>query len=163
MQLAPFEHRYASLVLSWATSRAELSDWASLAALPSQEIFVEWLADPDCHAWLLCDREPIAYAELWVSEQESEVEIAHVLVSPARRDQGVGRQLVRLLIEEGQRFSVTTAWVRVAPANMRAARCYQGAGFLRASPEHEAELNVPQPRPYHWFSRPLRPAEGRRD
>lgn len=156
MRLSPFEHRHADLVLSWARSPAELKDWASLEIRPAAGIFAEWLADPDSHAWLLLDGAPIAYAELWVSAQESEVEIAHVIVAPARRGRGVGQRLVHLLVQEAGTLGVSTAWLRVAPGNVQAERCYLAAGFLRASAQREAELNARQPRPYLWLSRPLR-------
>ena len=52
-----------------------------------------------------------------MSESESEVELAHILVSPSHRNRGVGRKLVQLLVDEAAGFLVSIAWVRVVPEN----------------------------------------------
>ena len=129
MQLIPFDQSHAALVLSWPRTPQELSYWAALSETPPLTIFGEWLADPDSYGWLLVSDVPVAYGELWVSEADDEVELAHILVSPHHRNQGVGRKLVRLLVEEAIRFGVSTAWVRVVPENQAAIRCYSAVGF----------------------------------
>ena len=129
---------------------------AALSETPPLTIFGEWLADADSYGWLLVSDVPVAYGELWVAEADDEVELAHLLVSPHHRSQGVGRKLVRLLVEEAIRLGVSTAWVRVVPDNQPAIHCYSAAGFTRASDEVQSELNAPQPRDYCWLYRRLR-------
>ena len=155
MRLAPFEHRHAALVLSWAQDPEELDHWASLSERPSPAIFGEWLAERDTHGRLLVGEQPVAYGELWVSGAESEVELAHILVSPSARGQGVGRALTEALVEEARAHEVSSAWVRVVPANEAALRCYDAAGFSPVSVERERELNRIQPRAYRWLCREL--------
>ena len=155
MRLAPFDQSCAPLVLSWVRNPAELSLWASLSEPPTADIFSEWLLDPDSHGRLLIADAPIAYGELWVSEAEDEIEIAHVLVSPDHRNRGVGRTLIQLLVDEATTFNLSSVWVRVVPDNVAAIRCYRGAGFRPTSDDQEAELNAVQPRVYRWLRRGL--------
>ena len=156
MQLIPFDRSRAHLVLSWPRTPQELSYWAALSETPPLTIFGEWLADADSYGWLLVSDVPVAYGGLWVAEADDEVELAHILVSPHHRNQGVGRKLVRLLVEEAVRGGVSNAWVRVVPENQPAIHCYSAAGFTRASDEVQSELNAPQPRDYCWLYRRLR-------
>lgn len=155
MQLIPFDQSHAALVLSWPRTSLELSSWAALSQPPSPSIFEEWLANPDSYGWLLVSDVPVAYGELWASEADDEVELAHILVSPHHRSQGVGRKLVQPLLEQATQFGVSTAWVRVVPENHLAIRCYSAAGFVPVADDQQAELNAPQPRTYSWLCRRL--------
>ena len=152
MRLAPFDQSHAALVLSWARTPVELSSWASLLEPPTPAIFEQWLADPDSHGHLLFADIPVAYGELWVSESEDEIELAHILVSPNHRNRGVGRKLVQLLVNEATAFSTSSIWARVVPENEAATRCYSGVGFRPVSEDLQAELNAVQPRAYRWLS-----------
>lgn len=153
MRLVPFDPAHANLVLSWARTPAELDAWASLGTAPGPGIFTTWLSDPDVHGRLLVADAPVAYGELWVSRAEDEVELAHLLVAPERRNRGVGRTLVEHLAAEAGRIPVSSVWVRVVPENTAAIRCYRGAGFEPVTPARESELNAPQPREYRWLRR----------
>jgi GNAT superfamily N-acetyltransferase len=155
MRFAPFENRHAALILSWAQGLKELDFWASLSDRPTPAVFDEWLSEPDAHGRVLVGEQPVAYGELWISEAESEVELAHILVSPGARGQGVGRALAEALVEEARTHKVSSAWVRVVPANAPALRCYEAAGFSPVSVERERELNRLQPRAYRWLCREL--------
>lgn len=155
MRLTPFLPVHGDLVASWAPTANDLSHWAGLEQAPTEETFARWQEDPDTHAFLLIDDNPLAYGELWVSEEDDEVEFARLLVSPAHRGRGVGRSLVRLLVEESRGFPVSTAWVRAVPENVAALRCYAAAGFTRASAAEEARFNALQPRRYQWLHLPL--------
>jgi ribosomal protein S18 acetylase RimI-like enzyme len=75
-----------------------------------------------------------------------------LIVAPARRGQGLGGRLVRLLVELA-RAAYPTIALRVAPDNVVAQRCYLRAGFVRASAEDEAEWNQGQPVEYVWMTR----------
>ena len=153
--LRAFDEQYAAQVLGWAESAEVLDRWASFSERPTPEIFQRWLSDADTHGYLLVDGEPTAYGELWVSEADGEVELAHLLVAPSHRGRGVGRALVEALVEKARAFTVPTAWVRVVESNEPALRCYRGAGFSRAQPEQERTFNDGQPRAYAWLSREL--------
>jgi GNAT superfamily N-acetyltransferase len=155
MRLVPFDPSHAADVLSWAQTRVELASWASLEDPPAPAIFATWLGEPDVHGRLLVSDAVIAYGELWVCEEEHEVELARILVAPAHRNRGVGRTLVELLVGEAARFAVASAWVRVVPENSAAIRCYLAAGFASVSAQEEAALNAVQPREYRWLCRAM--------
>lgn len=151
MHLTQFTPSHSELVASWAPTPTDLSHWAALSEAPTDETFARWHAATGVHTRLLIEGAPVAYGELWVSEEEDEVELARLLVAPDCRTRGVGRALVRLLVEEARSFPVSTAWVRVVPENVAALRCYAAAGFTRASLAEEAEFNAAQPRAYRWL------------
>ena len=93
----------------------------------------------------------MAYGELWVDDDEAEVELARLIVDPGERGQGLGRRLVIALAD--------LAWsrhprvfLRVHSDNIAARRCYAAAGF-EPVPSHQAALwNAPQPVGCVWLS-----------
>src|SRR5215217_9695115 len=63
-------------------------------------VFGRWHADPDVRPYIICDGEElIGYGEVWIDEPEQEVELARIIVSQDQRGRGVGRRLVRLLLD----------------------------------------------------------------
>lgn len=155
MELRPFRPEHAALVAGWAETAEDLDRWASLDEPATAQTFAAWLDDPEVSAWMLIDDRPVAYGELWVSHADDEVELGRLLVAPADRGRGVGRAFVTLLVAQAGQLGVSQAWVRVVRDNAPALRCYESAGFARTPPEHEAQLNAPQPRSYRWLRRAL--------
>ncbi len=119
-------------------------------------MFGRWRADPDVNPYVLCDvEEPVGYGEVWIDEPEKEVELARILVSPDYRGRGVGRRLVRRLLERAARSGLPDAFVRVVPENGAALACYRDAGFSPVSEEEREEFNRGQPVDYVWMHYPL--------
>jgi ribosomal protein S18 acetylase RimI-like enzyme len=154
--LAPFAPADAMAVLSWLTSEEEADAWAAVGGRRrGPELFARWHADPDvwpysAHAdGLLC-----AYGEVWYDREEGEAELARVLVDPAYRGRGIGKQLVTSLAAEARRAGFGEIWLRVLPSNEAAIACYTSAGFVRASASSESTFNAAQPREYIWMSWP---------
>jgi [ribosomal protein S18]-alanine N-acetyltransferase len=94
--------------------------------------------------------ELIGYGELWLDDEEMEVELARLIVAPAHRRLGAGRQLVAALTGLAHQRQ-PLAVVRVHPGNTAARRCYAAAGFERVTSAEEAEWNVHQPVAYVWM------------
>ena len=152
--LEPFYAEAATVVSAWATSGRELDEWASLRGTPAPADFAAWHADPGVRAFLLVETSiPIGYGECWIDSAEREVELARLIVDPARRGRGIGALLVERLISGAREFAVDLAWVRVVPGNGPALACYARAGFVPASSGEQHELNAPQPRDYIWMRR----------
>jgi ribosomal protein S18 acetylase RimI-like enzyme len=161
MDLVPFDGSHAASVLGWARSPEERLAWASLAgdeADPS--VFRRWHADPDVHPFmLLAGGELSGYGEIWEDADSGEAELARLIVPPDRRGRGVGRVLTTMLVERAIEAGLVVVWVRVVPTNAPALACYRGAGFVRASPQEEADFNHGQPREYVWMRLAARSAD----
>lgn len=155
MRASPFDPEMADVVAGWPASASECEAWCSSFSVTGEEV-VAWTAAPDTEALVLIDREePVAYGEIWVGGDESEVELAHLIVAPGRRGAGVGRTLVGALSDRG--FELQPMLVlRVRPDNVAAQRCYAAAGFTRVRSVDEVAWNVGQPVEYVWMSR-IRP------
>jgi ribosomal protein S18 acetylase RimI-like enzyme len=113
-----------------------------------------WLAEEGVSAYGLFDGDAlVAYGELWIDDDEEEVELARLIVDPARRNAGLGRALVAELTARA-RESHRPVFMRVHPANAAALRCYAAGGFVAVDPELAAEWNKPQPVAYVWLTAP---------
>lgn len=93
----------------------------------------------------------VAYGELWVDDDEAEVELARLIVDPSERGQGLGRRLAGGLADLA-RSRHPRVFLRVHPGNAAARRCYAAAGFQPVEPHLAAAWNVLQPIDYIWLS-----------
>ena len=156
--LVPFDAARATLVSSWAPSPAEVLSWCAQTEAPvPPEVVAGWSAAADVEAHLLLDgATPIAYGELWLDEEEGEVELARLLVAPERRGQGVGRALTSLLAgaARDRHPHLDTVCLRVRPENAAGHRAYEEAGFTFVDPATEAAWNQGQPTQYRWMVLP---------
>jgi ribosomal protein S18 acetylase RimI-like enzyme len=152
-QLEPFNVEHAEVILGWVQAAEDRDAWASRAHLElTPELFCEWHADPDVHAYVLTvDGVLCGYGEVWTDEAEAEAELARVVVPPRSRGRGVGRRLVTLLAERASELGFADVWVRVLPTNVAALAAYAAAGFSRASADEEERFNAGQPRKYVWM------------
>jgi ribosomal protein S18 acetylase RimI-like enzyme len=156
--LREFREPDAREVARWPGSPEEVRRWAgSDPGWPVDEsVFGRWHADPDVRPYIIREGEvPIGYGEVWVDEPEQEVELARIIVSPDQRGRGVGRRLVRLLLEQAALSGLPDAFVRVVPENGAAIGCYRGAGFSPVSEAEHEEFNRGQPVDYVWMHYPL--------
>lgn len=152
--LTPCPPGLAAMVSSWAPTVAEVSAWCSRADAPvPPDVIVGWGARSDVRAYVLRTAAdmPIAYGELWIDDDEHEVEIARVLVDPAHRGGGVGRALTSALVAAAREHH-DAVFLRVEPGNDAALACYRAAGFTRVPPADEAAWNHGQPRDYVWLT-----------
>jgi GNAT superfamily N-acetyltransferase len=155
LHLVPFTPAHADLVSSWAPTAAEVRSWCARTEAPvPAEVITGWSDADDVAAYLLLDDdEPVAYGELWLDAEEEEVELARLLVAPARRGRGVGRTLTSLLSNAARERhpELPTVCLRVLPENVAGHRAYQAAGFGFVDPDAEKEWNAGQPTQYRWM------------
>lgn len=59
-----------------------------------------------------------------------EAEIPNVCVKASARKQGVGRQMLTVLIEEALRLGIATLFLEVRESNVAARRLYESLGFV---------------------------------
>jgi ribosomal protein S18 acetylase RimI-like enzyme len=88
---------------------------------------VHW-RDMDSYFLLDADDEMLAFGQIY--ERHCRINLARLVVSPARRNEGIGRQLVSHLMNEGQaRFALAEFSLFVYRDNYPAIACYEGLGF----------------------------------
>lgn len=148
-----FEDRLAVTIAGWAGTPEESMVWCSLSTV-SADTVVEWSASSSVEAFVLVEEgDVVAYGEIWIDVDENEVELAHLIVAPERRDHGLGRRLVSSLVEQAKRHYPVVA-MRVHSHNAAAIRCYAASGFARASDMEEKAWNEGQPVAYVWMTHP---------
>jgi ribosomal protein S18 acetylase RimI-like enzyme len=113
--------------------------------------------EPDyVEPWVMVDDADglIAYGELWLDPAEDEVELARLIVDPALRGSGHGKRLTQELMVKAAEAELATTMLRTTDDNIIAINCYLGCGFVRLSPEEEAEWNKGQRRDWVWMVLP---------
>lgn len=97
----------------------------------------EWhrnaLDDPDIEHWVLVDRldRVVAFGVLAGLRRPGRVEIRRMVVAPEGRGQGLGRVLLRRLLEEALATpKVRLVWLDVSEDNTRARSLYRTMGFV---------------------------------
>ena len=159
MPLLPFLPADAGLVASWAVGDEVVRAWCAVEgdAVPA-DVVAGWSTADDVEAYVLEDPDdgPIAYGELWLDDDEGEVELARLLVAPERRGRGIGRALVAALVEQARRAhpGLPDVILRVRPENTQAIRAYTAAGFVAVPADEQATWNRGQRFDYHWMVLP---------
>jgi ribosomal-protein-alanine N-acetyltransferase len=158
--LQPFDPGRAALVTSWAVGDEVVRAWCAVEgdAVPA-DVVGGWSGADDVEAYLFSASEggtPIAYGELWLDDEEGEVELARLLVAPEHRGQGLGRVLVRELVAHARRThpELPDVILRVRPENAQAIRAYVAAGFVDVPADEQATWNEGQRFAYHWMVMP---------
>ena len=151
-ELELFDRRVASTVAGWAGTAHESMLWCSLPEVTADAVD-GWSRRQDVEAFVLRETgHVVAYGEIWIDVDEREVELAHLIVDPERRGQGLGGRLIDELVRQAQRHYPVIA-LRVHSRNETAVRCYVRAGFERASETDTTAWNVGQPVDYVWMTR----------
>jgi len=156
--LDPLDPSEARHIVTWATSAEEARWWGGQTVRWPVEpsVLRAWQMDPDVHSYVLREDDVlVAYGEIWVDEEEQEVELGRLIVRPERRGQGVGRLLVTLLLQQAALTGYRTAFLRVAQENRAALACYGRAGFVPVSADEQRDFNKGQPVEYVWLRRDL--------
>jgi ribosomal-protein-alanine N-acetyltransferase len=158
VSLLPFAPSDAALVSSWAVGNDVVRAWCAAEgdSVPA-EVVVGWSEADDVESYLFgADDAPVAYGELWLDDEEGEVELARLLVAPEHRGQGIGRALVNALVEQARRThpELPVVILRVRPENAQAIRAYAAAGFVALPAEEQATFNEGQRFEYLWMMLP---------
>ncbi|MBC8478722.1 GNAT family N-acetyltransferase [bacterium] len=140
-------------VAGWINSEAVAEAFCGLSKV-TDRTFEDWLAAQDQLQFVLAndDGEPEAYCELWLGEDEKEVELAHLLVSDEGRGAGTGSEMVRLLVERvfKKMRHVQRILARTTEENSAAAGTLSKALFVPLEPVPEDWSDE-----FNWFQRVL--------
>jgi ribosomal protein S18 acetylase RimI-like enzyme len=152
LHLRSFPAELADVVSGWARTDEEVLMWCGAGAAPvSAEQISAWACEDGVRPFgLYRGRRLVAYGELWVDDEEAEVELARLIVDPGERGQGLGRYLAAGLARAA-RFRHPRVFLRVHPRNISALRCYAAAGFEPVAPDQAATWNAGQPIDYVWL------------
>src|SRR3954447_23060641 len=149
--LVAYDGSCAARVPDWCAESPFSSEWVPAGTEPDA-LLADWLEDPEISGFLLLrSGTPVAYGELWVEPDDAEAQLAHLVVNPALRRQGLGRALAVSLVDRARADGLRNIFLRVDPGNEVAIACYASAGFVRCSAEEEAEYNAGQPAAYLWM------------
>lgn len=152
LRLHPFPGDSAGVVSGWAQTNEEVLMWCGhpAAPVPAEQVNAWAGEDGVLPFGLYRDERLVAYGELWVDDDEAEVELARLIVDPAERGKGLGRRLASGLAGLA-RARYPLVFLRVHPDNIAAQRCYAAAGFEPVAPHQAAEWNAAQPVSYVWL------------
>jgi ribosomal protein S18 acetylase RimI-like enzyme len=157
VELKAFEDSQTALVASWASTAQEVALLSGRNEFPfPAELVGSWrkVAD-DITAYLYFDGEtPIGYGELWLDDEEDEVELARIIVAPELRGKGIGTEFVRALLQPALAAGSADVFLRVRPDNEPAIKTYLRVGFQPVDEQLAAEWNEPQPIDYTWLQYP---------
>ncbi|MCX7014086.1 MAG: GNAT family N-acetyltransferase [Candidatus Sumerlaeota bacterium] len=132
-ELAPFHPEEAKRVLDWIRDEAELRLVSPYTPPPlTPEKIMVW-QDKALESFLFRDPAagPVGYGELCAAGSSAEeLWVAHVVVDPARRGQGVGRRFVQRLVERAfHAHRASRVILSVCEDNAAARSCYDRCGF----------------------------------
>ncbi|MEI8407084.1 MULTISPECIES: GNAT family N-acetyltransferase [unclassified Kribbella] len=154
MELRGFADEHARQVAGWASTAQEVGLLCGRVEYPfPEELTGSWRkVDPDIQSYLFFDGEsPVGYGELWLDDDEDEVELARLIVDPAVRGRGIGAGLVRALLKPAIEAGHPDIFLRVRPDNAVAIKTYLSAGFVDVSQQEMDEWNAGQPLAYRWM------------
>jgi RimJ/RimL family protein N-acetyltransferase len=164
VRLRPFDPSYAELVAGWAVGDEVVRAWCAAEgdSVPA-DVVAGWSQAGDVEAYVFTDGaagELVAYGELWLDDEEAEVELARLLVAPEHRGRGVGRELTRALVDRAHEThpELPAVILRVRPENQPAIRAYTAAGFVAVPADDQEAWNHGQRFAYHWMVCPAGPA-----
>jgi|SRR5215813_11100109 len=152
LHLRSFPAELAGVVSGWTQTDEEVFMWCGAGAAPvTAEQIRAWARGVGVQPFgLYRGNRLVAYGELWVDDDEAEVELARLIVDPGERGQGLGRYLAAELARLA-RFRHPRVFLRVHRGNIAALRCYAAAGFEPVGSDQAAIWNVGQPVDYVWL------------
>ncbi|MGD6957218.1 GNAT family N-acetyltransferase [Rossellomorea aquimaris] len=96
----------------------------------SSDMFNSWYEAHDQFGYIFEEGSKcIAYGEIWIDEEEKDIELAHIVVHPSLRNKGLGKRFIKELLEECKIYPFEWVYMRIEPGNVQAIQCYKGVGF----------------------------------
>jgi GNAT superfamily N-acetyltransferase len=97
----------------------------------STDMFYSWYEAHDQFGYILEEgTNSVAYGEIWIDEEEKDIELAHIVVHPSLRNKGLGKSFIKELLAECKNYPYEWVYMRIEPGNVQAIQCYKGVGFV---------------------------------
>lgn len=154
MELRGFSDEYAVQVAGWAVDAKEVALLSGRVEYPfPEELKTSWRkVDAEIQSYLLFDSDrAVGYGEVWLDEEEDEVELARLIVDAKVRGRGFGKELVRALLVPAVAAGYSEVFIRVRPDNAVAIHTYHRTGFVDVPAGLMDEWNQGQPIAYRWM------------
>lgn len=141
----PLRRDYGGVVVGSYLRPTRPGDLDTVVEIESAQDTGQWLGEggrewheqvlqaPDKEHWVLVDRldRVVAFGILAALDRPDEVELRRMVVAPEGRGQGLGRLLLRQLLEHAAgRPHVRRVWLDVGADNARARSLYRAFGFV---------------------------------
>lgn len=132
-----------SHLMSWFPTERSVNIWGGPKfRYPfSQESFQEDVHWRDMDTYCLADvsGQMLAFGQIY--ERHGRINLARLVVSPDRRGQGIGKQLIGLLMEQGRKDIPRLEYsLYVYKDNYPAKACYAGLGFEESEYPEDDEM-----------------------
>ncbi len=145
MELKPYERKNAETILSWCSNERDFYKWTAgvmgaYPLTPEGFRFVEKLM-PFC---AYEGDELVGFFTLrYPDDDREEIRFGFVIVDPAKRGMGYGKEMLRLGIDYVSRLAgIKRATLRVFADNLPAYHCYLAAGFRDCDPKVEETYQI---------------------
>ena len=139
LTLRPYECEDAQMVASWVTDEKSFYQWCGgrlgdypLSPAQLNASYHEFAAVPFFKVYVAQeDREPVGqFALRMVDFDRQDYRLCYVLVAPQKRNQGYGRKMLMLALDEAfRRLGAEKMTLAVFDNNPAAKRCYESLGF----------------------------------
>ncbi len=97
----------------------------------STKAFEEEIKKSISNFWaVISDKKILAYICFWMFDKE--IHILNFAVHPNKRNRGLGKFLLKAVIEAGNSKGVENIWLEVRPSNIAALSIYNKFGFVEA-------------------------------
>ncbi len=129
--LVPYSAEYSRSVRSWINSPEILKTVCRGTDYPpSEEIIESWQREEVKSYLMFSENHPVAYAELWIKKMDLAIEIAHLIVDPAKRSRGYGTKMAELMFQRAAEMNnVAKVQVSLYGESTEALGCFLKAGF----------------------------------
>lgn len=145
MKLRPYIHTSDyPYIEKWIDSERVHALWcANLIPYPMSEVALRNFLEKDEKDWGGCayvaTKEgglPVGFLVYSVNSQTNSAFLKFVILDPAFRGKGYGREMIKLVLEHGfHKEGVSSAQLNVFDVNDKAKACYESVGFIERSVE----------------------------
>lgn len=134
-KLIPFQKSHFKTLINWIKDEETMLNFAGIGfqyPLTDQQLSNYISKYPQRLLFLGLDEElnPVAYGEI-IPQENNSARLGHLIIGESQnRGQGLGKELIQLLIDESKKqFQITTMDLFLLEGNLAAENCYLSYGF----------------------------------